>query len=274
MRESHESQEEQEHQDIELPFLDALERIRWRIFKCAAALFAGMVAAFVLVHNSTAVTAVLVRPIAPFLENQDGRLAAFSPLTPFLLELKLAFIGGIVLALPVILYQAWGHFSPVMKDHEKRLVLPSLYGGVVLFALGVGAAYLILPISLKWLFMFQEESLELFIEANAYLSFVVRLLVAFGLVFEIPVVVMILTSLGLVSPTFLRQKRRHAIVGITVLASLVTPGDLASTFLMMIPMIVLYELSIFLSVAIHRRNRERELEEAGTGAEAEAEVGV
>jgi sec-independent protein translocase protein TatC len=249
------------------PLLDALEKIRWRLFKSVGALFLSFIVGFTLVHYS-GVTGLLVRPVRPFLENQDGRLAAFSPLTPFMLELKVAAVVAIVLALPIILYQVWAHFSPVLLPHEKRLILPSLFLGVVLFAGGVATGYYALPLSMGWLFGFQTDYVNLVIGADDYFSFVVRLLLAFGFVFEMPVVVMILTVLGLVTPKFLRDKRRHAIVVITILASLITPGDLSSTFLMIGPMIVLYELSIILSQAIHGRRPAPEEESAGASAEA------
>jgi sec-independent protein translocase protein TatC len=250
------------------PLLDALEKIRWRLFKSVAALFLSFMVGFTLVHYS-GVTGILVRPVRPFLVNQDGRLAAFSPLTPFMLELKVAAVVAIVLAFPIIVHQVWGHFSPVLLPHEKRVILPSLFLGVVLFALGVATGYLALPFSMGWLFGFQTDYVNLVIGADDYFSFVVRLLLAFGIVFEMPVVVMILTVLGLVTPKFLREKRRHAIVVITILASLITPGDLSSTFLMIGPMFVLYELSIILSQAIHGRDRKPELEEGSAGASPE-----
>jgi sec-independent protein translocase protein TatC len=254
--------------DEQPPLLDALERVRWRLFKSVAAFFVCFVVGFTLVHY-TGVTEILVRPVRGFLEHQGGKLAALSPLTPFLLELKVAAVVAIVLALPVILYQLWGHFSPVLLPHEKRVILPSLFLGVVLFAAGVATGYLVLPFSMGWLFAFQDEYVNLVIGADDYFSFVVRLLLAFGVVFELPVLVMILTILGLVTPTFLRTKRRHAVVVITILASLITPGDLSSTFLMIGPMILLYELSIILSQVIHVRARRAELEEGSASVSPE-----
>jgi sec-independent protein translocase protein TatC len=111
------------------------------------------------------------------------------------------------------------------------------------------------------------------IGADDYFSFVVRLLLTFGLVFEMPVIVMILTVLGFVTPKFLRDKRRHAIVVITILASLITPGDLATTFLLMGPMIILYELSIILSSAIHGRDSKPEIDE-GKGEDEDSSLAV
>jgi sec-independent protein translocase protein TatC len=115
-----------------------------------------------------------------------------------------------------------------------------------------------LPVSLEFLLGIQTEILQPMITADRYLSFVIRLLVAFGLIFELPVVVLILSVLGLVTPKFLRSKRRHAIVIITVLASLLSPGDLIMvTVIMMVPLIFLYELSILLSVLVYRKKGEK-----------------
>jgi sec-independent protein translocase protein TatC len=248
------------HEDDAPPLLGALEKVRWRLFKSVAALFVSFVAGFALVHY-TGIGEFLVHPVRPFLQHQGGKLAALSPLTPFMLEVKVAIVFAVMLALPVILYQIWGHFAPVLMPQEKRLILPSLFVGIVLFALGLGTGYLALPISMKFLFAFQAQNLTLVIGADDYFSFVVRLLLTFGLVFEMPVIVMILTVLGLVTPKFLRDKRRHAIVVITILAALITPGDLATTFLLMGPMLVLYELSIILSQAIYGRDRKAEIDQ-------------
>ncbi len=241
----------------EMPFLDHLEELRWRIFKAGGALFASFFIGFAGVHYLD-ITELLIRPIRPYLTN--GRLAAFSPTTPFFLEIKLALIVGLVLSFPVIVYQVWAFVAPGLELHEKKVVVPSLYMGLVLFAAGVAMAYwLALPLSLKFLFSFQVEYLTPTIGANEYLSFVVRLLVSFGAIFELPVVIMILSSLGLVTPTFLRQKRRHAVVVITVVAAILSPGDVIGlTLLMMIPLIALYELSIILSHVVWRRREERE----------------
>ena len=242
----------------EMPFLDHLEELRWRILKSLATLFLSVIVGFLFVHYLN-VTVLLVRPIEPFLGSQGGRLAAFSPLTPFFLELKLALIVGLLLAFPIIVYQVWAFLSPALEKQERRVIIPALYMGLVLFSLGALLAYLILPISLDFLFAFQADYLNLVIGANEYLSFVVRLLLAFGIIFELPVVVLILSVLGLVTPTFLRTKRRFAIVGITVAASFLSPGDVGIvTVLMMAPLILLYEFSILLSAMVWRRARARE----------------
>jgi sec-independent protein translocase protein TatC len=255
----------------EMPFLEHLEELRWRILYTIIALFVGTAIGFAVVHY-LGVMELLIRPVRPHL--QGGQLAFFSPVTPFFVTLKLSLVVGLILAFPVVVYQAWAFLSPGLTAEEKKVIVPSLYFGLVLFCAGVAMAYFfVLPLALIFLTGFQQEFLQPMLEVGQYLAFVTKLLVAFGVAFELPVVIMILSALGLVTPRFLRDKRRHAIVGITVLASLLTPGDLASTVLMIIPMMILYEGSIFLSVMIYRKREEslsdeplRPSEEAPSGA--------
>jgi sec-independent protein translocase protein TatC len=241
-----------------MPFLEHLEELRWRILKALIALGIGAAVGIGIVMQF-GVLEILVEPVRPFLEGD--RLLYFSPGTPFFITLKLGLVVGALLALPVLIYQTWAFFSPALMPQEKRVIVPSLYFGLVLFLTGVYMAYRwVLPLALLFLTGFQPGSLEAAIEVGEYLGFVTRILLAFGAVFELPVVVMILSALGLITPRFMRDKRRHAIVGITILASLLTPGDLASTFLMMGPMMILYEVSILLSVMIYRKKAARDAE--------------
>ncbi len=239
-----------------MPFLDHLEELRWRVLWALLALAVATVIGFLLVHY-VGVMEILIRPVRPYLAGEE--LVYFNPATPFFVTLKLGLVVGIILAFPVVVYQVWAFFSPALETEEKKVVIPSLYFGLLLFCAGVAMAYFwVLPLALRFLAGFQEAFLAPNIEVGEYLGFVVRLLLAFGLVFELPVVVMILSAMGLVTPQFLKEKRRHAIVGITVLASAITPGDIASTFLMIGPMIILYEGSIVLSRLIQKRREEDE----------------
>ena len=242
----------------EMPFLDHLEELRWRIFKAVAAIAVGTLVGFLLVQYFS-VLELLIRPVRPFLP--EGRLAFFSPTTPFFLVLKLSLISGLILAFPLIVYQVWAFLSPALEDRERKVIVPSLYLGLVLFALGVAMAYFIaLPVSLRFFFGLQTDFLVSVIGADEYLAFVVRLLLAFGLIFELPVVVMILTALGLATPAFLREKRRHAVVLITITASFLSPGDVIMlTVLMMVPLILLYEFSILLSAMVYGRRHENSI---------------
>ena len=241
----------------EMPFLDHLEELRWRIFKAAGALLLGTLVGFYLIQRFH-VLELLIAPVQPYLP-ENGRLNYLSPVTPFLFLLKTSLLTGLILAFPIVLYQVWAFLSPALEKEEKRVIVPALYMGLVLFVAGAGLAYEVaLPVSLQFLLGLQQDILQPMLTADAYLSFVVRLLVGFGIIFELPVVVLILSVLGLITPQFLRSKRRHAILVITVLASLLSPGDLIMvTGIMMIPLIFLYEFSILLSSMVYRR-RERE----------------
>ena len=249
----------------EMPFLDHLEELRWRILWSLAALLGGVGIGFWLVMRFD-VLGLLIRPIKPYLPGE--RLGYLSPADPFMLTLKLALIVGVILAFPVIVYHVWSFVSPALTKEEKRSIVPALYMGLVLFAVGVAGAYfLALPATLSFFMGFQVEALTPTIIAPAYLGFVTKLLLAFGVLFELPVVILILSSLGLVSAGWLRSKRRYAIALGAVAASLITPGDVVLlTAFMMIPLMLLYEMSIGLAALVERRRRrlarEREAEEA------------
>jgi sec-independent protein translocase protein TatC len=146
-------------------------------------------------------------------------------------------------------------FSPALLQSERRAIVPALYFGLVLFAAGVALAYFVVtPLALGFSMGFQTDALEANLTANAYLGVVTRLLLAFGLVFELPVVILVLAMLGIVTPELLGKIRRHAYATITVGACVLTPGDVASSIFMMVPLFLLYELSIVLSRMFGRRS--------------------
>jgi sec-independent protein translocase protein TatC len=238
-----------------MPFLDHLEELRWRILWTLLAIVVGSIVGFILVLQF----GVLDLLINPFYEvmGEEERLVFLAPTEPFFLILRVGILGGVVLVSPIIVYQIWAFLSPALDRHEKRAIIPALYLGVILFSLGVWMSYSVaLPVTLQFLLFFGEDYFDAMMRAGEYLGFVTKLLLAFGVLFELPVVIMILSALGLVTPAFLRAKRRHAIVIITVLASLLSPGDVVTvTALMMVPLILLYEFSILLSVVITRRRQ-------------------
>jgi sec-independent protein translocase protein TatC len=233
-------------QTAEMPFLDHLEELRWRVLWGLLAVVVGTVIGFVLVTEFN-VLGILIDPIEPFLEGT--RLKYLSPTDPFFITLKLAILVGLVLASPVLVFQVWAFLSPGLLPSERRAIIPALYLGVVLFCAGVAMAYyLVLPVTLRFTMGFQTDSLEQSIVIGEYMSVVTRLLLAFGVVFEMPVVILVLSALGLVTPEFLAAKRRYAIAGITVVSAIITPGDVITvTVLMMAPLVLLYEMSIVLS---------------------------
>lgn len=258
-----------------MPFLDHLEELRWRILWSLLAITIGAVIGFALVYYFN-VLELLIRPVRLARADPDLRLIYLSPADPFFITLKLGIVVGIVLAFPVVLYHVWSFLSPALEKSEKRAIIPALYLGLVLFVAGVAMAYFAaLPVTLEFFESFQPGALSAQLEVGKTLGFITKLLLAFGIVFELPVVIMVLTALGLVTPAFLRSKRRHAIVIITALASIITPGDVVTlTIMMMVPLILLYELSILLSAGIYRRRmiREKEAEIRAPAGPAEGAV--
>ena len=243
----------------EMPFLDHLEELRWRIFWSVLAIAIGAGIGFALVYYFDVLT-LLIEPIKESRADPNFQLIYLSPADPFMITLKLGIAVGLVLAFPVVVYQIWAFLSPALEKTEKRAIIPALYLGTVLFAAGVAMAYFMaLPVTLKFFTMFEGEALRSELEVGKTLGMVTKMLLAFGAVFELPVVVMVLTAVGLVTPEFLRSKRRHNAVAMTALASLITPGDVVTlTVMMLVPLLLLYELSIFLSAGIVRRRRAKE----------------
>lgn len=240
-----------------MPFLDHLEELRWRLLWSLLAVVVGFGAGLAVVHYLN-VTAFLLSPVHE-LFGEDRRLIYLAPTDAFFVFLKVSLTLGVVLASPIVVYHVWSFLSPALEKHEKRAIVPALYLGLVLFAAGVAMAYFVaLPITLRFLMGFMSELMEPSWTGPAYIGFVVNLLLAFGVVFQLPVVIMILSALGLVTPAFLREKRRYAIVAITVLACALSPGDVISvSLLMMVPLALLYEFSIVLSTIMWRRRKER-----------------
>ena len=243
----------------EMPFLDHLEELRWRILWSLLAVVIGSIVGFVLVLEFE-VLDILINPFYEVM-GADEMLVTLSPTEGFFLLLRIGILSGVILVSPIIIYQIWAFLSPALERHEKRAIIPALYLGVVLFAAGVLMAYyLALPVTLEFLLFFGDEYWEPMMRAGEYFGFVTKLLLAFGVLFELPVVIMILSALGLVTPAFLRTKRRHAFVIIAILASLLSPGDVVMvTAMMMIPMVFLYEFSILLSVVITRKRKARKI---------------
>jgi sec-independent protein translocase protein TatC len=237
----------------EMPFLDHLEELRWRLIRSLLAVAAGLAAGWILVTRVD-VVGFLKRPIAPYLP-AGGRLLFTTPMEPFMLTLKLAFVSGLLFASPVVLWQVWGFLRPALYRQERRVVVPVALAGVGLFVGGAAAAfYLVLPLALRFLFGFQSEALAPMITADAYFGFTTTLLLSFGLVFELPLVLLLLVYLRILSAAVLRKHRRLAFVLNAVIAALVSPGDfIVVTAAVLVPLQLLYEISILLAEVVERR---------------------
>ena len=252
-----------ESRRAEMPFLDHLEELRWRILWSLAALVLGSIIGFWIVEHYD-VLAVLKRPIADLLP--QGKLFVTRPTDAFIITLKLAVLVGAVLASPVVVWQVWAFLSPALYEREKRFVIPILIAGLFLFVGGALMAYLwVLPTALKLLFSFQRPDLEFIITANEYFSFASLFILAFGVVFETPLVIVLLAVFGVMHPDFFAKNRPIALVLGAIVAALLTPPDAVSMMLMLVPLMLLYEIGI-LAARLLWRARARELKSEATTA--------
>jgi sec-independent protein translocase protein TatC len=245
--------------NAEMPFLDHLEELRWRIIWSLVAVTLGVVAAFIVLQQFD-IFKFLERPILPYLNG--NKLKYTHPADPFSVLISASVTIGIVLALPVILYQVWAFLAPALYKHEKRAVLPVIFGAIVLFVSGVALSfYVVLPLAIGWLMQIaaNTDALEPMITYREYFSFAVNMSLAFGLCFELPIVILLLATLGIVTPEFLRRYRRHALVLCVVAGALLSPGDLVWTTM------------VVLTVLVYRRRRKRDAQRAAEeAAEAKA----
>ena len=239
----------------EMPFLDHLEELRWRILWSLGAIVVGTIAGWLLLERVDIIE-LLKRPIAPYLPG--GRLIFTSPAEPFMLSLKVAFALGCLLASPIVIYQVWAFLAPALYQREKRLIVPALAVGVVLFLAGAYACYeWLLPAALRVLLGFQAADLTPMITIDRYFGMAVPFVIGCGLIAELPLVVTILASLGVVTPQFLARQRRFAVVVAAFLAAILTPPDAVSMLLMLGPLLLLYEFSIWCAWIASRRRARR-----------------
>jgi len=176
----------------------------------------------------------------------DGaHLIAIEVASPFFAPLKLAFFTALVVTMPWLLYQAWAFVAPGLYKREKRLAMPLLASAVALFYIGCAFAFFfVLPSVFKFLTLVTPDGVSMMTDINAYLNFVLVIFLAFGLSFELPVALVILVLLGWVTTDQLREARGYAVVGVFVLAAIITPPDVVSQLMLAIPMCLLYEAGI------------------------------
>ncbi|MBS0321301.1 MAG: twin-arginine translocase subunit TatC [Proteobacteria bacterium] len=188
----------------------------------------------------------------------------------FLVPLKVTLLAAFLIALPVVLWQAWAFVAPGLYKHEQRLALPLIVSSVFFFFLGMAFAYFIV---FPWIFhffvSFTPAGVQMMTDIDKYLSFVLWMFVAFGVTFEIPVVVVVLVRLGIVPLAKFKEFRRYVIVGAFVVAAVITPPDMVSQLMLAVPMCLLYELGIF-AARFFPRPRPTEDDTDATTAESAA----
>ncbi|MGH7562848.1 MAG: twin-arginine translocase subunit TatC [Gemmatimonadota bacterium] len=244
-----------------MSFLEHLEELRWRILWSLGALVLAAGIGFWLA-TAFDVIGFLTRPVLPYLG--DHRLAYLHPTEPFMVTLKVGLFLGLLIALPVIFWHFWNFVAPGLMEREKKIFLPALMASVGLFVAGAAFAfYVAMPFSLRFFLSFGGESLEPVIAISEYFSFAIRMTLMFGLVFEMPLVILALTWAGVLSPRLLKKYRRHAIAVLAILSAVLTPADVFSMVIMLVPMYLLFEISVSGASLIERR-RERKRPVAST----------
>ncbi len=223
-----------------------------RLLRALGAVVVGFGVGLWLVERLRLV-ALLKAPIAPFLPS--GKLVFTSPTEPIMIVFKLGFVLGLLLASPVLIYQAWAFLSPALYERERKVIFPALVAGLGLFLIGASVGYLfVVPQALRVLFSFQAEALQPMITYDAWFAFVLQIILALGVSFELPLVIIIMAALGVVTPAGLHRFRRYALVLSFVAGAVLSPGaDVFSMLMMTVPLLLLYEIGVAGAVVIARR---------------------
>jgi sec-independent protein translocase protein TatC len=228
-------------QDSEQPLIEHLLELRTRLMR---AILGVLACVLLLLPIANRLYGWLALPVLKMLP-AGGQMIATDPISPFLTPMKLAFVSGLVVAAPWVLYQLWAFVAPGLYKNEKRLAVPLLVSATALFYVGCAFAYfLVLPAVFKFTNAVAPKGVAVMTDIGKYLDFVIVTFIAFGVAFEVPVAVVILVALGWVSVAQLKEARSYVIVGAFVVAAVMTPPDAVSMLMMAIPMCLLYELGI------------------------------
>lgn len=247
----------------EMSFLDHLEELRWRIVRALTGVVIGAILCWVF--KDWLMEQVLLKPVIQLNHSlspgqQPINLQNLKPFGQLFLYMQVALIGGVILSIPNVLYQLWAFIAPGLMPKERRYIKSIVFFSSFCFLAGIAFAYFVmLPAALQFFAGFGTTEIENNIAINEYMSFIISVLLAAGVVFELPMVSWFLSLLGILTPAFMRHYRRHSIVAIFILAAFLTPGtDPVSQVLLAIPLIALYEISIGISAMAWRRKQQKD----------------
>lgn len=229
-----------QNEEKNMSLVEHLVELRYRVVRAAIGVFVGMAFCW---GFSEKIFDFIRKPIQPYLT--DGGLVFTAPIDKFMAHIKIAFVCGALVSAPFWLYHLWKFISPALYKNEKRIAAGFVFFGTLQFALGIAFSYyIVLPMAFKFLMTFGGTVDKPMITIDHYLGFFTQTAIIFGLAFEMPVVISFLGLAGIVSQRFLKEKRRFAVMIITVLSAIAAPPDALSMVLLMIPLWVLYEVSI------------------------------
>jgi sec-independent protein translocase protein TatC len=242
-------------QQAEESFLSHLIELRERLVKSLVAV--GLV--FVpMLYFSSELYDLLALPLIRALPI-GSKMIATGVITPFLIPVKIAGVAALVIALPYVLHQAWAFIAPGLYAHEKKLVLPLVVSSTILFYAGMAFCYFVVfGRVFEFIAAFAPKSISVAPDIEAYFNFMLGMFLAFGLAFEVPVVVVVLVRTGVITVEQLREFRGYVIVGIFTIAAFITPPDAVSMISLAIPMCLLYEAGIIVASGIARRRKAAE----------------
>jgi sec-independent protein translocase protein TatC len=236
-------------------FMSHLVELRQRLVRAVAAVLVLFVALFVW-PGSGYIYDLLAAPLMSALP-EGAKMIATGVITPFMVPVKVTALAAFLVALPYVLYQAWAFVAPGLYENEKKLALPLVIGSTLLFLSGVGFCYyFVFGKVFAFIHDFAPKSITPAPDIEAYFSFVITMFLAFGVTFEIPIVVILLVRMGIVSVEKLRDARPYVVVGAFVVAAVVTPPDVLSQFMLAVPMCLLYEAGLFLARFINVRKEQ------------------
>ncbi len=250
-------------EDAKQPLLVHLMELRNRLVYSVAAIFVAFIFCYIFAAD---IYGVLMQPLVDVLGEDSSRRMIFTALhEAFFTYIKVAFWAAFILAFPIIASQIYMFVAPGLYENEKGAFLPFLIATPILFIIGGSMVYfLVMPLAWEFFLSFEtvgsdgELAIQLEPKVNEYLSLVMKLIFAFGLCFQLPVLLTLLAKVGLATSTGLRAKRKYAIVGVFVVAAIVTPPDPISQLTLAIPIIILYEISIFCAVFVEKKRREKQ----------------
>lgn len=231
-----------------MPFLDHLEELRWRLVKSLGSVLIGAVITFYFIDH---LIDFLIQPTQGLKTPMDLQVLKVQGM--FMIKWGIALIGGFVIAIPVLTYQIWKFIAPGLYMNEKRYIAPLIVFTYLSFLIGLTFAYtIIIPFSLDFFTSVGMEGVQNNFSINYYFNFITWIMIGSGLIFELPVLVFILSVFGLLTPAFMTHYRRHALVITLVLSAFITPPDPVSLVLMSIPLMLLYEFSIGVCWLVNR----------------------
>ncbi|MFR6291270.1 MAG: twin-arginine translocase subunit TatC [Peptococcaceae bacterium] len=240
------------------PIMEHLEELRTRVIRIVLALFLGMIICVAFFQQQ--LTDIFM---GPFQQSLNHELVITQFTEGFLFQLKIALLGGCVLASPVIIWQIMRFVLPALYSNEKKVFFIMMFFGVALFVGGVCFGYfLVLQPVMSTLIRLAGPDITPMITASSYMSFVLGFLIPFGLVFEIPMVTYFLTMVGIITPDLLKKNRKYVLLVILILAALLTPPDIVSQLCLAAPMLLLYEIGIQISQFVYKRKLKKESKQA------------